>query len=311
MTGTSLASWIQLFSDHLSAEKGFSPHTIRCYRHDLREFQEVISSASRSGGEPAKAPAVDRITGLDIRSYLAVLYQKKNGKRTIARKLSAVRSLFRYVLKHGAIQGSPAESIATPKQNRSIPVWLPVDDLFRLLDALGGDSLLGLRNRAIFETIYSCGLRVSEAAGLDVEDVDASGRLVRVRGKGNKERVVPIGRVSLDAIDRYRMQLERQTAVAAGETGPLFLNKDGGRLTPRSMARILEQVSARCGIPMPVSPHALRHSFATHMLDAGADLKVVQEMLGHKSLSTTQQYTHVSMSRLMETYDKAHPRKEK
>jgi integrase/recombinase XerC len=189
-------------------------------------------------------------------------------------------------------------------------VWLPVDDMFRLLDALKGDSLLTLRNRAIFETIYSCGLRVSEAAGLDVEDVDTSERLVRVRGKGNKERVIPIGKVSLEAVGRYRMALENQAPTAEKAGGPLFLNRNGGRLTTRSMARILERVSSRCGIPIPVSPHALRHSFATHMLDAGADLKVVQEMLGHQSLSTTQQYTHVSISRLMETYDKAHPRKE-
>jgi integrase/recombinase XerC len=306
MTGTALASWIRAFTDYLSAEKGYSPHTIRCYRHDLLEFQALICASVRGGGQPA----VDGITFLDIRSYLALLYQKKNGKRTIARKLSAVRSLFRYLVKRGVIQGSPADTVSTPKQNRSIPVWLPVDDMFRLLDALDDDSLLGLRNRAIFETIYSCGLRVSEAAGLNMADVDVSSRLVRVRGKGNKERVVPIGRVPLDAISRYRRELERQPTMGEADAGPLFLNRAGGRLTPRSMARILEQVSARCGIPVPVSPHALRHSFATHMLDAGADLKVVQEMLGHQSLSTTQQYTHVSMSRLMETYDKAHPRKD-
>lgn len=310
MTGGSLASWIQAFSDHLSAEKGYSPHTIRCYRHDLTEFLEVISDAAPRAGETAQPPAVDQISGLDIRGYMAALHRKKNGKRTIARKLSAVRSLFRYLLKHGVIQGSPADAVSTPKQNRSIPVWLPVDEMFRLLEALDDDTVLGLRNRALFELIYSCGLRVSEAAGLDVGDVDDAGRLVRVRGKGNKERVVPVGRVCLEAIGRYRQKLAHQSAMGAGQAGPLFLNRSGGRLTPRSMARILEQVATRCGIPVPVSPHALRHSFATHMLDAGADLKVVQEMLGHQSLSTTQRYTHVSLSRLMETYDKAHPRKE-
>jgi integrase/recombinase XerC len=170
-------------------------------------------------------------------------------------------------------------------------------------------SLLGLRNRAIFETIYSCGLRVSEAAGINGEDIDPISRMVRVRGKGHKERLVPIGRISIASIHEYRQQLEREWGIREDSHGALFLNKRGTRLSTRSMARILDKISKECGIPVPVSPHALRHSFATHMLDAGADLKVVQELLGHKSLSTTQRYTHVSISRLMETYDRAHPRK--
>ncbi|MDX9788681.1 MAG: tyrosine recombinase [Desulfobacterales bacterium] len=303
-----LSSLIDAFSDYLSAEKGYSHHTARCYRHDLREFYAVVSGGVlKRGGSAAVLP--EQITALDIRAYLGVLYQKKNEKTTIARKLAAIRTFFNYLEKHGIIQINPSESVVTPKQNRSIPVWLPVDDMFRLLDAMNDVTLLGLRNRAIFETIYSCGIRVSEAAGLNVEDVDVTGRTARVKGKGAKERIVPIGRVSLEHIGAYRRQLGREMGIGEESRGALFLNNRGKRLTTRSMGRILESVSRKCGIPMPVSPHALRHSFATHLLDAGADLKVVQELLGHKSLSTTQKYTHVSISRLMETYDKSHPRK--
>jgi len=171
------------------------------------------------------------------------------------------------------------------------------------------DTVLGLRNRAIFETLYSCGLRISELAGMDVISVDIDQQLVRVMGKGRKERLVPIGDKALAAIRKYRDRLEETGKRGAGDDGPMFLNKNGGRLSTRSMRRILVQLVDRCGLATPVSPHTLRHSFATHMLDAGADLRVIQELLGHKSLSTTQKYTHVSIDRLMETYDKAHPRK--
>jgi integrase/recombinase XerC len=308
MTSLSPASLIRAFADHLSAEKGYSYHTCRGYGHDLTEFFTVVCAAS-PGAAMDEERTVASVTALDIRSYLGVLYKKKNNKATIARKLSAVRSFFRHLVKRGLLTDNPADQILTPKQNQHIPVWLPVDDMFRLLSAMADPSLLGLRNRAVFETIYSCGLRVSEAAGLNGEDIDTAGRMVRVRGKGHKERLVPIGRISIESIHQYRQQLERERGIREDRPGPLFLNKRGTRLSTRSMARILDKISKECGIPVPVSPHAFRHSFATHMLDAGADLKVVQELLGHKSLSTTQRYTHVSISRLMETYDKAHPRK--
>jgi integrase/recombinase XerC len=308
MISSSIHSLIKAFSDYLSAEKGYSSHTCRCYGHDLAEFFALVCAAS--SGEPAeKEMPVDCITALDIRKYLGVLYKKRNDKATVARKLSAIRSFFRHLVKHGILASNPADQIVTPKQNQNVPVWLPVDDMFRLLSAMADPSLLGLRNRAIFETIYSCGFRVSEAAGLNGEDIDTVSRMVRVRGKGHKERLVPIGRISIESIHHYRQQLERERGLREDQHGPLFLNKRGTRLSTRSMARILDKISRESGIPVPVSPHALRHSFATHMLDAGADLKVVQELLGHKSLSTTQRYTHVSISRLMETYDKAHPRK--
>jgi integrase/recombinase XerC len=184
-----------------------------------------------------------------------------------------------------------------------------VDDIFRLLDSIKTDTLAGIRNRAIFETLYSSGIRVSELEGLDVFDVDFTKCLIRVVGKGNKERIVPIGNKAVATIKEYRKRLQSEAGIAEEDNGPLFLNKDHGRLTSRSIARILSKTARECGLLIPVSPHALRHTYATHMLDAGADLRVVQELLGHKSLSTTQKYTHVSIDRLMETYDKAHPRR--
>ncbi len=245
---------------------------------------------------------------LIIRGYLGYLF-KKDGRSTIARKLSSLRSFFKHLVKHGAIRHDPTLAVITPKQEQTIPTHLTVDDTFRLLDAIETDTLLGLRNRAIFETFYSSGVRLSELAGMNVGDVDFAGTQVRVLGKGNRERIVPVGQKALEAIKSYRERLRRESDPKPGTGGALFLNKNGGRLSTRSIDRVLKKIAAKCGLTTPVSPHALRHSFATHMLDAGADLRVLQEMLGHKSLSTTQKYTHVSVDRLMAIYDKAHPRR--
>jgi integrase/recombinase XerC len=302
---------IRSFIESLSSEKGFSTNTCRAYRHDLKEFASIISGGQSSGSEIEEDSdlfKIDKVDSLTIRGYLGALH-KNNKKTTIARKLSAVRSFFRYLVKYGYITDSPADSILTPKQEKTIPAYLTVDDMFRLLDSIKDDTLPGLRNRAIFETIYSCGIRVSELAGLNLFDVDAASHVIRVLGKGNKQRIVPIGKKAIGAIKNYRNKLEAESGVHSDKNGPLFLNKNNGRLTTRSIARILDKLVRECGMQTPVSPHGLRHSFATHMLDAGADLRVVQELLGHKSLSTTQKYTHVSIDRLMETYDKAHPRK--
>lgn len=302
---------ISSFIESLSSEKGYSTNTCRAYRHDMKEFVSIISSDQPSGSKIEKdsgAFRVDKVDNLTIRGYLGVLH-RNNKKTTIARKLSAVRSFFRYLVKYGYITDSPADSILTPKQEKTIPAYLTVDDMFRLLDSIKDDTLPGLRNRAIFETIYSCGIRVSELAGLNLYDVDAASHVIRVLGKGNKQRIVPIGKKAIGAIKNYRNKLDAESGVHSDKNGPLFLNKYNGRLTTRSIARILDKLVRECGMQTPVSPHGLRHSFATHMLDAGADLRVVQELLGHKSLSTTQKYTHVSIDRLMETYDKAHPRK--
>lgn len=310
MISQSLNNQIRSFIDSLQSEKGYSVNTCRAYSHNINEFISFISESyfSTDNQEGADLLKAEHIESLMIRGYLAFLH-KKNKKVTIARKLSAVRSFFRFLVKHGVILDNPLDLILTPKQVKAIPVYLPVDDIFRLLDSIKTDTLAGIRNRAIFETLYSSGIRVSELEGLDVFDVDFTKCLIRVVGKGNKERIVPIGKKAVATIKEYRRRLQSEAGIAEEDNGPLFLNKDHGRLTSRSIARILNKTARECGLLIPVSPHALRHTYATHMLDAGADLRVVQELLGHKSLSTTQKYTHVSIDRLMETYDKAHPRR--
>ena len=311
MASAGLQDLIDGFIETLLSAKGYSTNTCRAYRHDLEEF--VIYLAGERLGDQTQKGAASKVKTSDIdtlaiRGYLGKLH-KRNQKATIARKLAALRSFFRHLVKEGIIQDDPTSLILTPKHQRAIPTYLVIDDMFRLLDTVATDTLLGQRNRAIFETIYSCGLRVSELAQLDVQDVDIPGGSVKVYGKGAKERVVPVGQKALTSIQTYRERLQEETGIAPTAEGPLFFNKNKGRLSARSIARILNQLAKQCGLPVPVSPHALRHTFATHLLDAGADLRAVQELLGHKSLSTTQRYTHVSIDRLMEVYDKAHPRK--
>lgn len=315
MSSSPLIKLVVTFVESLSSEKGYSQNTCRAYLRDLEEFIDYVSAnqAEDAGDDRQPNFSPDKVDPLIIRGYLGYLH-KKNKKSTVARKLSSLRSFFRYLVKHGAIRENPVDMILTPRQDKTIPVYLPIDDIFRLLDSIESDTLLGFRNRALFETLYSCGIRVSELSGMNIEDVDFSAGVIRVLGKGNKERIIPIGEKALGAIQAYRDRLMDEVGpylkkIDMDKTGPLFLNKNKGRLTTRSIARILEKLVRACGLSMPVSPHALRHTFATHMLDAGADLRVVQELLGHKSLSTTQKYTHVSVDRLMETYDKAHPRK--
>jgi len=311
MTPSALIDAVRAFVESLSAEKGYSVHTCRAYRRDLEEFTAYLEG-NAGGQAPGKGAKTDLgpngITPLMIRGYMGYLHQK-NQKSSVARKLSTLRSFFKSLVKTGMIVANPAEGLLTPKREKTIPVYLTVDEIFRLLDSIERDALLVARNRAIFETLYSCGIRVSELTGLDVFDIDASEATVRVFGKGGKERVVPVGRKALDAIERYRERLRAETGIGTDRNGPIFLNRQRQRLTARSVGRILKKLAAACGIATPISPHGLRHTFATHMLDAGADLRSVQELLGHRNLSTTQKYTHVSINRLMETYDKAHPRK--
>lgn len=301
---------IDLFIESLASERGYSDNTCRAYRRDIREFAEYIAGSGAVAGSETEDDCfpIDAVNVLIIRGYLGFLY-KKNKKSTMARKLSSLRTFFRYLLKRGIITDNPADSVLTPKQEQNIPSYLPIDEMFRLLDVVRTDTLAGLRDRAMFETIYSCGIRVSELAGMNKADVDFVNSCIRVLGKGNKERIVPIGRKALEAVKAYLERLAAQNGIARNKDGPLFLNLRNGRLTARSIARLLDKLVQECGLLTPVSPHVLRHTFATHLLDAGADLRVVQELLGHKSLSTTQRYTHVSMNRLMETYDKSHPRK--
>ena len=309
MTSSLFSEQIALFLKALASEKGYSAHTIRAYGHDLSEFASYAAGgASSSEAQPYRQLAVDEIDSLTVRGYLGHLHHK-NEKVTIARKLSVLRSFFRHLVKHRLTDTDPTAAILTPKHIRQIPAYLSVDDMFRLLDQATEDTVLGLRNRAIFETLYGSGIRVSELTGLNVLDVDLASGCLRVSGKGGRERIVPAGEKAIQRIRAYRDRLFAKTGIGLTVNGPLFLNKNKGRLTSRSVGRILEGLVRKCSLSVPVSPHGIRHSFATHMLDAGASLRTVQELLGHKSLSTTQKYTHVSIDRLMAAYDKAHPRR--
>lgn len=302
--------------DFLSTEKGYSENTCRAYTNDLEDFiayflsNRALTVTYEDDGEKAiDISDVASVSGLMIRSYLGFLHKQNIKKSSVARKLSSIRSFLKFLERHGVITENPATSVLTPKQDKPIPKYLTVDDMFRLLDSIKTDTLIGKRNRALLETMYSTGIRVSELVGLNVADIDFSGKTIRVTGKGNVERIVPIGQKSLDFIRDYRKSLHLQKAVSEEQNKALFLNKNRGRLTARSVARMLDKSSREAGLAVPVAPHDLRHSYATHMLDAGLDLRVVQELLGHKQLSTTQKYTHVSIDRLMAAYDSAHPRK--
>jgi len=253
--------------------------------------------------------AVEKIDHLAIRAFLSHIYRGSK-KSSLARKLAAQRSFFRYLVNEGILKHSPAEFVATPKLEKSLPAFLPVDEVFSLVETPDPSSVWGARDRAILETLYSCGIRVSELVGLSDGDIDFHLGILRVYGKGGKERVVPVGSKAVEALQAY---LPRRDEVLAqrkrmGPRAPIFINPRGTRLTARSIARILLKHILRSGFLRKVSPHGLRHTFATHLLDAGADLRFIQELLGHVSLSTTQRYTHVSVDKLMEVYDKAHPR---
>ncbi|WP_225072950.1 tyrosine recombinase XerC [Desulfuromonas sp. CSMB_57] len=290
---------IDRFAGHLEHERSMSPHTRRAYRQDLHEFAGFLREAA---GDQASAQALQELTPVLLRRYLAMLH-RRNGRATIARKLSALRSFFRFLVREGELAVNPAAGLLTPRREQHLPVTLTVDEIFVLLAAACEDDELGLRDRAILETLYSCGLRVGELTALDVGHLDLEEGLVRVRGKGNKERIVPVGSKACAALRDY--------LDCRGRPGPeraLFLNYRGGRLTPRSIERNLRQRLLTAGILKAATPHSLRHSFATHLLDGGADLRAIQELLGHASLSTTQKYTQVSLDRLMAVYDRAHPR---
>jgi len=297
---------IEAFIGALAFEKGYSDSTCRAYRSDLEEFSEYLESLRPENEVTPMLPG--GVDGRMIRGYLGYLH-RKNKKSTISRKLAAVRSFFRFLIKREEIQADPTDQVATPKQEKPIPEYLSVDDMFRLLESIETDTLLGRRNKAMFETLYSGGIRISELVGLSLFDVDYSRELIRVRGKGDRERIVPVGPKALESILRYRKTLQTEEKISMETDGPLFLNKDLGRLSARSVRRILEKLTRECGPLVSISPHGVRHSYASHMLDSGADLRSLQELLGHKNLSTTQKYTHVSIEKLMETYDKAHPRK--
>jgi len=288
----------------LSSEKGYSSHTLRAYGNDLKTFL-AYCFPNTDGEKISDGIFIARIKkdkSLVVRGFLMDLSKKGISKRTIARRLSSLRTFFDYLLTIGLLEDNPADGVISPRVPKSIPHFLTVDDIFRLLDSMGSTTLVEKRNLAVFELFYSTGMRVSELSNLDVGDIDKEKHLVRVLGKGDKERLVPAGQRALLAISDYRDKL-------GGQYECLFLNQKKERLSDSSIRKILAKLVKACGLNVPVSPHTLRHSFATHMLDSGADLRGIQEILGHVSLSTTQIYTHVTYDRLMQVYDKAHPRR--
>lgn len=284
------------FLSYLRNERNVSPHTLRGYLSDLEQLSTFLGDKELS--------AVDHQT---LRQFIARLLKGGANKSSIARKLSTIRTFFRYLNREGILTNNPARLVATPRRDKRLPSVLTADDALRLMDSPSAkkpeDHAMMLRDRAVLETLYSTGIRASELIGLNREDIDDDGSLIRIRGKGRKERIVPIGGKAREAIDTYLGDHSRNA-----ETAAIFIGPSENRLTVRTVQRILENHRKQLGLLQKASPHTLRHSFATHMLESGADLRVIQELLGHASLSTTQRYTHVNLDSLMGVYDKAHPR---
>lgn len=286
--------YIDRFIDYLKIEKNASGHTIINYSADLRDFSKFLKDVS-----------VEGVTYLILRRYLAHMRGLNYSKRTIARKLASLRSFFRFLYREGYIKTNPATSIVTPKLDRKLPVFLDIDEVVKLIESPSDRDLSGLRDRAILETLYSTGIRVSELVGLSMDDVDFIGGVIKVAGKGKKERLTPIGDKALRSIRSYINKIKERKKFGKEA---VFLNKNGTRLTDRSIRRIVGKYIKIVSLREDISPHTLRHSFATHLLNRGADLRSVQELLGHANLSSTQIYTHVTTKRLKEVYEKAHPR---
>ena len=285
---------LESFIKHLSDERNYSEHTVKAYRGDLENFRDFLLK------EEKEIEDADIAT---INAYVSTLYGK-NSPSSVERKVSAIRSFFSYLVRKGLATQNPAKLVRTPKKEKHLPVFLSVDEVFNLVDVKDSEkNPLRVRDRAILELLYSSGLRVSELAGATLADLSMGEAIMRVRGKGNKERIVPVGSKALSALGEY-LDI-RGTLKPASDR--IFLNSRGGGITTRSLARIIKKYGLVSGISKNVSPHVLRHSFATHLLAGGADLRAIQEMLGHASLSTTQRYTHLSVERIMEVYDKTHP----
>jgi integrase/recombinase XerC len=324
---------INEFLNYLQFEKRFSTHTAKCYGVDLSQFGDFLLGRGE-GGQPAgesfstaqlgaaqagaavavatKADVDQLLNAADvnaIRAYMVVLNEKQYSKATIARKLATLRSFYKFLVKRNHISSNPTVGIRTPKQEKRLPRFLEYEEVKRLLETPPMDSWLGARDRAIMETIYSTGMRVSEVVSLNIDDIDFLGEVVHIRGKGKKERIAPISSSVLQVIQHY-MEFRNKRAQNNGnfDSKVLFVNKHGKRLSTRSVRRKMDKYLLMAGLDPAISPHTLRHSFATHMLNRGADLRSVQELLGHQSLSTTQIYTHLTTKKLKEVYDSAHPR---
>ncbi|HPD57395.1 MAG TPA: tyrosine recombinase XerC [Smithellaceae bacterium] len=297
---------IRDFQTYLEVERNVSAHTKNAYLADLQEFVHFLQKSGliKNANEAAEAQAES------IRAFLGYLYRQKVKKVTVNRKISSLRAFYKFLMRQGKIKKNPANMVQTPKTEKYMPVFLSVDEAFELLNNAGDGKYPDSRTQAMMELFYSCGLRLSELVALNVTDIDFNQRLVKVRGKGKKERIVPVGKTALQCLGKYLEDSRtlRKRLVGSVFEEPLFLNARGQRITTRSIARSLDDAAAKSALGRKISPHALRHSFATHLLNAGADLRAIQELLGHRSLSTTQKYTAVNINRLMEIYDKAHPR---
>ncbi len=319
----------QEFLSYLKYEKHFSEHTAKCYGADLEQFCQHLSgtqapeqqSGQSFGSEGGTATAVQtqpqtsleqKLLAADvntIRGFMARLNEENYSKSTTARKLATLRSFYKFLVKRNYISANPVATVRTPKQEKKLPKCLEFEQIKRLLETPPLDSWLGARDRAMLEVLYSTGMRVSEIVALNMEDVDFLGEVIHIRGKGKKERIAPIGSSALQAIQHYlEFRNRRMTNDPDFDTKVLFANKHGKRLSTRSVRRKMDKYLRQAGLDPSISPHTLRHSFATHMLNNGADLRSVQELLGHQSLSTTQVYTHLGTSRMKEVYDQAHPR---
>lgn len=297
---------IEQFGVHLRNERNCSPHTFRNYLSDLRQFHRYLVDEGLCQDQ-RKAVDLRQVDRHVVRAYLGAL-SKVCRKSSIGRKLAALKGFFRYLVRERHIVRDPLSVFASPKQEKPLPAFLSVDDMFRLLGSVRGIGSPEIRDRAVLEVLYSTGIRVSELVGLNWGDIDFQLGILRVLGKGSKERIVPVGEVALQALRDYGFEQGKKWRRAAKGETPVFLNRLGGRITTRSVARIVDKHLRVAGIPIRVGPHGLRHTFATHLLNSGADLRAIQEMLGHVSLSTTQRYTHVNLDQLTAVYDRAHPR---
>ena len=296
-----MKQYLSLFHQHLEVERNLSPHTVNAYLRDLRQFEGFLEQTQ---GGVIDAAVLEQVDALLLRRYLATL-QKSCQRSSVVRKLSALKTFYRYLERRGIITASPVAAVAAPRRQLYLPKVLSAEQAGTLLDTHVATYPQLIRDLAICELLYSCGMRVSELTGLNLDSVDLEQCQVRVLGKGSKERLLPIGRAACRALSLYLEQRQYPQEQA------LFLNYRGGRLTSRSVQRLLKRRLLQLNLAADVTPHALRHSFATHLLDAGADLRVIQELLGHASLSTTQRYTSVSFAHLTSVYDRAHPRSRK
>ncbi len=296
-----MTAYIEQFVAWLLVEKGYSPHTVDGYQRDVLEFHRFCGDSIHP----------ERITATMVQSFVGSLYTS-NASASVARKLSALRTFFRFLQRRKVIGSDPLIGVASPKLGHPIPAFLTVDEVFSLLEAPVASDRYFRRDRAVMELIYSTGMRVSELVGSNREDFDCVAEMVRVRGKGNKERLIPFGSAAKEALQQYLPEREALTIARINrgyyaEHRAMFLNSRGTRLTARSVERSVQMYGLRAGVGVTVTPHALRHSFATHLLEMGADLRTVQELLGHASLSTTQKYTHINIDHLSRIYDQAHP----